>query len=407
MRVLLIGNGPSALSKELGNEIDNFQGKIIRFNNYNVGEKYSKFVGTRTDIWATTQIYESLMSQQHEHRWLISLRNDEATEKTRVRLRATQFSADLWKTTGYDMGFYAPSSGALMTSYFLDRKDEVWIYGFNYLIKRHGHHYNKDTQVRGEWHDEMAEWIYFNRLLDEGKIRHLGWDRATESIPIFRWNTDCGTDTNIRFAREPAHKGWYEWFATMCAGKTVLDAGAGTCESMKYLEATAKEVHGFDIDERLSGLHPNLTIGSDLSCYGDKSFDVVVAVDVIEHIIQDLVFFNHLKRIAREKVLITTPNFTRSKCGNGCHCREFSIAQFQNVFQPSEIWSASPDGSIHKTRLLEKMGRYIIDHSAEGPDNEKKASLLNCYVDKVPLETQFNQTVDLEEWGHIAAIFKV
>ena len=31
-RILLIGNGPSALSRKMGKEIDNFDGTVARFN---------------------------------------------------------------------------------------------------------------------------------------------------------------------------------------------------------------------------------------------------------------------------------------------------------------------------------------------------------------------------------------
>jgi 2-polyprenyl-3-methyl-5-hydroxy-6-metoxy-1,4-benzoquinol methylase len=184
---------------------------------------------------------------------------------------------------------------------------------------------------------------------------------------------------------------------------SVLDVGAGTCKGIELLESKGLDITGIECDARLEGKHPKLKIG-DLSMFEDKSFDYVTCVDVIEHIVEDLVAFNHMKRIARKGIFITTPNYTRSGCGNIAHCREYTIAQFANIFQPDEIWSASPDGSLHKTLVLEKVGKYYIDHSPEGADNTLDMILL-AYK-KVPLDARFNYTVDGEEWGHICGIWR-
>jgi hypothetical protein len=49
-RMIIIGNGPSVLDKENGKLIDSFD-KVARFNTFKNDSEYSKFVGTRTDLW--------------------------------------------------------------------------------------------------------------------------------------------------------------------------------------------------------------------------------------------------------------------------------------------------------------------------------------------------------------------
>jgi 2-polyprenyl-3-methyl-5-hydroxy-6-metoxy-1,4-benzoquinol methylase len=173
-------------------------------------------------------------------------------------------------------------------------------------------------------------------------------------------------------------------------------------------ESGAKSVWGFDVDENIKSLCQDVTIGKnvhDLAQFDDNSYDIVTAVEVLEHVTEDLVMMDHLKRIAKEKVLMTTPCYHRSRCFNGAHCREYTIPQFMNIFKPDEVWSAAPSGTAHRTLLLERDGDVIIDHSPEGCMNKRKMETLPYYQGKIPFNLPFDQTVDGEEWPCICAIF--
>ena len=226
--------------------------------------------------------------------------------------------------------------------------------------------------------------------------------------PYIRKNSDCGTDQNVSAGREPCQMGWYDWSGKkFCIGKTVLDVGSGMCAGMKALRTIgAKCVWGQDIDKRLAGLDDNLII-SPLDQIPDKSYDVVTSYDVIEHIIEDVEFFNNLIRIAKETIIITTPNFTRSQARNHCHCREYTIPQFVNIFIPNELWVASPDGWIHRTLLLERVDTGITNY-------EKNFT----YIDRTRPDVQYSfpideklsfthSTVDGNEWAHMCGIFHI
>lgn len=64
-RTVLVGNGPSALDKELGEVIDGCE-TVIRFNTFHL-DKFERFIGHRTTIWAVNLGYVAL--PDHGIRW--------------------------------------------------------------------------------------------------------------------------------------------------------------------------------------------------------------------------------------------------------------------------------------------------------------------------------------------------
>jgi 2-polyprenyl-3-methyl-5-hydroxy-6-metoxy-1,4-benzoquinol methylase len=224
--------------------------------------------------------------------------------------------------------------------------------------------------------------------------------------PYIRQNLECGTDQNISAGREPCQMGWYDWTGKKyCVGKTILDVGCGMCKGMQTLrEVGAEDVWGQDIDDRLKGLDEKLII-CQLDQIPNKNYDVVTCYDVIEHVIDDISFFNQLIRIAKETVIITTPNFTRSQAKNHCHCREYTIPQFVNIFVPNELWAASPDGWIHHTLLLKKQDSEITNQEKNFVYIDATRNNLIC---NFPLNNNISfthSTVDGNEWPHICGLF--
>lgn len=403
MKILLIGNGPSVLSKDLGNDIDTFDGKVVRFNDFRtVG--YEKKVGSRTDIWITTSAYgphlKTVFDEVHVMTWATDRECKSHLSVQKYFPEADKISADIINKVREKMGFSAPSSGAIAVQLF--HGNEIYIYGFDFFMQKK-HHYC-DALEQSTTHNADKEWDYFNTLIQDEDIKQFGYDPVTETMPLVRWPLSCGKDDQISWYREPAHNAWYKWFGEMSVGKTILDVGAGVCSGMNVLrECGASDVVGFDVDSRLQ--NDRLMIGESLKPYPDKCVDVCTCVDVIEHCVYDLELMNQMKRIAREAVYVTTPNYTRSKCGNPCHCREYTIAQFMNFFKPTQVWSASPDGKVHRTKLLQRIDdNTILDYSPQGPMNQKQVPPL-IHVCHVPVTKRFNDTVDGKEWGHICGIF--
>jgi 2-polyprenyl-3-methyl-5-hydroxy-6-metoxy-1,4-benzoquinol methylase len=213
---------------------------------------------------------------------------------------------------------------------------------------------------------------------------------------LLKLNEDCGKDDYIAYGREPNQLGWYQWAGLKwCIGKSVLDAGTGTAVGMKVLEQTgARTVYGQDVDVRLKQINSNLII-SELTNLAENSFEIVVNVDVIEHIIEDMDFFKSLMRVAKERVIITTPNLRDAWCNNPCHCREYTIPQFANCFQPDELWGGSPCGFKDHVFVLKKEKDKYIDLVNNTTYN----------VGSVPETAVFVTSPDGREPAHIGGMF--
>lgn len=169
--------------------------------------------------------------------------------------------------------------------------------------------------------------------------------------PINRDPLKCGRPDWPAHGRGPSQLGWYEWVAEQVPYDQVLDVGAGIGAGIAYLrylrnddEIDAPKIIGFDTDFRLSHF-PKISIAPSLrQAFGEKQFNVVTCIDVIEHVVDDIAFFEELKQIARRRLYITTPNFTRSQCQNPHHAREYTFAEFAEFFRPDELWGGSADG---------------------------------------------------------------
>jgi SAM-dependent methyltransferase len=124
---------------------------------------------------------------------------------------------------------------------------------------------------------------------------------------------------------------WYRFAAGFAAGKTVLDAGCGLGLGLCVLQKKALHAEGQDLDPRLA--RPGIHIGG-LDSIPSKSFDLVVSIDVVEHVEDDRDFIMELGRIARKQVFVTTPNWTVTRCSWPYHLREYTPRELTNLLSP-------------------------------------------------------------------------
>lgn len=162
--------------------------------------------------------------------------------------------------------------------------------------------------------------------------------------PVERQVRECG-DEDPTAGRGPGQRGWYEWIAPQVAGQSVLDAGCGLGYGLDILGRFAQDARGQDLDPRLAS--PRITIAP-LQSFPDKSFDVVVSIDVIEHVDDDHGFVGQLTRLARSRVFITTPNWTAGRCTWPYHVREYTPEQLRGLCEQAgrcRMSKGTPDGT--------------------------------------------------------------
>jgi SAM-dependent methyltransferase len=141
---------------------------------------------------------------------------------------------------------------------------------------------------------------------------------------------DCG-DVDVAAGRAPTQLGWYAFATRFVAGKTVLDIGCGLGDGLAILRRTATLVRGQDLDPRLAA--PDRLI-LPIAEIPDRSYDVVVSIDVIEHVEDPPSFLGDCARIACEGFFLSTPNWSASRCAWPYHLREYTPEQFEDLLKP-------------------------------------------------------------------------
>ena len=159
----------------------------------------------------------------------------------------------------------------------------------------------------------------------------------------------CG-DEHVLRGREPLQMGWYEFVSTLVQGKKVLDVGCGSGEGLKLLAARAEKDIGIDLDGRLKRDDVEIEI-KDISLVADKSFDVVVCIDVIEHVDDDKVFVKQLIRVTKQVLFVSTPNYAVGRNIHPYHIREYAPYEFESMFSrfgPIKVIGGNSSGEVRQ-----------------------------------------------------------
>ena len=146
--------------------------------------------------------------------------------------------------------------------------------------------------------------------------------------------------------RGPGQLAWYSYATRYVQGGSVLDVGCGLGKGTDILRAAALHADGQDLDPQLAAIG---AITKPLSEFPAKSYDVVVSIEVVEHVADPVEFVHALSRIARKGFFITTPNWTASRCTWPFHVREFTPKEFYDLLAPVgkvELMKLASDGEV-------------------------------------------------------------
>jgi hypothetical protein len=160
--------------------------------------------------------------------------------------------------------------------------------------------------------------------------------------------------------REDCQAGWHRFYAGLARQLGVtgtLDVGSG-------LGLIRGRVPGVVTQDVGPGLAVDLAYPvADIPA---GSYDAVTCFDVIEHVVEDVTFLRHLRRIARRYVFITTPNWHVSRAANGCHCREHTPAELSALCDaPGDVLTCyAGDGPGDRVREVPAGADHREPHTA-------------------------------------------
>jgi len=181
----------------------------------------------------------------------------------------------------------------------------------------------------------------------------------------------------LLFAR---HMAAYEFILPYVAGKDVLDIGCFTDYGCELLSREVRSIVAIDMDEDAIGFAiekrslPNTTfkaVNATEMPFSDSEFDVVVALEVIEHIPPGAVgaFLDEISRVLRDDglIILVTPNrkfrlMPGQKPFNEEHWQEFRPHQFRHLLN-SRFRDVSIEG-IRAKQWIEEIEKIRVRRSA-------------------------------------------
>lgn len=167
------------------------------------------------------------------------------------------------------------------------------------------------------------------------------------------------------------HEAAYRLIAPRCAAATVLDAGCGEGYGTELLrQAGARRILAVDYDPNavihVRRRYPRLTAVRANAVrlpFQNETLDVVVALQVVEHLWEQPRFIRDCARVLRPggALLMTTPNrltFTHGTAGNPFHARELSVAELTELVTPAF------DGSVHGLTHAQRLQTWEVAHGS-------------------------------------------
>lgn len=157
--------------------------------------------------------------------------------------------------------------------------------------------------------------------------------------------------------REDEQAGWHSFIVEYFCHCSILDVGAGLGKSRERL---SRRHNIITLQDVAPGLPVDIT--DSVEVIPDKSHDLVTAFDVIEHVVEDVDFLEHLCRIAKDAVFVTTPNYRISHAHNRRHVREYLPEELYKLARRMSHNVRYFHGSEHGWDATERMPGESLEH---------------------------------------------
>lgn len=178
-KVLLIGNGPSIFYSERGQEIDDFEGKIARFNHYKI-ESYEKYIGTRTDILVLGQLnVKEQLKTQYDYILLYQAKLDGGAGLRQIKELSPHNKVKFFPLVEKDkikfilemQSRIEPTTGIIAIHWFTRENIDLYVYGFDFSNMDY---YAEEENINADKnHNSRKEAVYIDFLLEQKIIKRF------------------------------------------------------------------------------------------------------------------------------------------------------------------------------------------------------------------------------------------
>jgi SAM-dependent methyltransferase len=208
---------------------------------------------------------------------------------------------------------------------------------------------------------------------------------SPHSLPLTGERTVPGVPAENYWFRR--HELAYQFAAELVAGRCVLEVGSGEGYGTALLAASAARIIGVDYDA-LTVAHASATYPQARFVRGNlaalpvpsESVDVLVTLQVIEHVWNHPEFVRECRRVLRPggQLLVTTPNRLTFSPGldaplNPFHTKEFTATELVELttrcgFETERVFGLQAGGRLRQ--LDQKYGGSFVEAQLAAPPDE-------------------------------------
>lgn len=173
-KLAIIGNAPTEIGSNNGELIDSFD-KVMRFNNYVIGDKFEKDYGARVDFWCRCLTLPDTQHNIYNYDNVfcpayVVLCNK--LPRNIVMFLPKEYRDDLFNKALEYFPEWNPltlSMGIRMLFWIYREQDNYLnpdnVFGFGFFNKKIKHHYFNKSRVSGNYHDGEKEKKLFEYMI--------------------------------------------------------------------------------------------------------------------------------------------------------------------------------------------------------------------------------------------------